>query len=96
MRVRPDRQSPESRPLGRAKLRRPHLPRPHLPQRERTVAAPSESPPDPGPDLSDERRLRESGGPRDLAMYTCSCGYVFEADVSTSVACPHCGASQAW
>jgi DNA-directed RNA polymerase subunit RPC12/RpoP len=29
-------------------------------------------------------------------MYTCSCGYVFEADVSTSVACPHCGTGQAW
>jgi hypothetical protein len=29
-------------------------------------------------------------------MYTCSCGYVFEADVTTSVACPHCGAGQAW
>lgn len=29
-------------------------------------------------------------------MYTCTCGFVFEADVSTSVACPHCGTSQAW
>ena len=47
-------------------------------------------------DLADERRARESGGPDDRAVYTCSCGYVFEADVSTSVACPHCGAGQAW
>jgi rubrerythrin len=47
-------------------------------------------------DLADERRMRESGGPHDRAMYTCTCGYVFEADVSTSVACPHCGAAQAW
>jgi rubrerythrin len=47
-------------------------------------------------DLSDERRLRESGGPDDRAMYTCTCGYVFQADVSTSVSCPHCGAGQAW
>ena len=47
-------------------------------------------------DLADERRLRESGGPDDRAMYTCSCGYVFEADVTTSVTCPHCGAGQAW
>jgi rubrerythrin len=47
-------------------------------------------------DLSDERRLRESGGPDDRAMYTCTCGYVFEADVSTSVSCPHCGVGQAW
>jgi predicted Zn-ribbon and HTH transcriptional regulator len=29
-------------------------------------------------------------------MYTCTCGYVFQAKVSTSVACPHCGAGQAW
>jgi rubrerythrin len=51
---------------------------------------------EPVDDLADERRARESGGPDDRAMYTCSCGYVFEADVSTSVACPHCGAGQAW
>lgn len=47
-------------------------------------------------DLSDERRLRSSGGPNDRAQYTCGCGFVWEADVSASVACPHCGASQAW
>jgi rubrerythrin len=47
-------------------------------------------------DLQDERRLRSSGGPDDRAQYTCGCGYVWEADVSASVACPHCGASQAW
>ena len=33
---------------------------------------------------------------QDRALYTCSCGYVFSEDVSTSVACPHCGDSQAW
>jgi hypothetical protein len=48
------------------------------------------------PELFDERRLREAGGPDDRAMYSCGCGYVFKADVSTSVACPHCGATQAW
>jgi rubrerythrin len=47
-------------------------------------------------DGPEKRRARESGGPDDRAMYTCSCGYVFEADVTTSVACPHCGAGQAW
>jgi hypothetical protein len=47
-------------------------------------------------DLVDERRVREAGGPDDRAQYTCTCGYVFHADVSTSVACPHCGAGQAW
>jgi hypothetical protein len=29
-------------------------------------------------------------------MYTCHCGFVFEAPVSTSVGCPHCGGTQAW
>ena len=33
---------------------------------------------------------------QDRALYTCGCGYVFSEDVSTSVACPHCGDSQAW
>jgi rubrerythrin len=47
-------------------------------------------------DLFDERRLRASGGPSDRAQYTCGCGFVWETDVSASVACPHCGASQAW
>jgi rubrerythrin len=50
----------------------------------------------PDDDLADERRMRESGGPDDRAVYSCSCGYVFEADVSTSVTCPHCGTGQAW
>jgi hypothetical protein len=43
-----------------------------------------------------ERRMRDSGGPEDRASYTCSCGFVWEAEVSTSVRCPHCGAGQAW
>lgn len=46
--------------------------------------------------LDDERRLRAAGGPEDRAHYHCGCGYAFEANVSTSVACPHCGAGQAW
>jgi rubrerythrin len=32
----------------------------------------------------------------DAATYTCSCGYVFKAAVTTSVGCPHCGEAQAW
>jgi hypothetical protein len=47
-------------------------------------------------ELRDERRWRESGGPEDRATYACVCGKQFEADVSTSVACPACGAGQAW
>jgi hypothetical protein len=42
------------------------------------------------------RRRREAGAPQDQAMYSCACGFVFEAQVSTSVGCPHCGDSQAW
>ena len=43
-----------------------------------------------------ERRARESGGPIDNAHYSCACGLVFEAAVSTTVSCPHCGTEQAW
>jgi hypothetical protein len=32
----------------------------------------------------------------DAALYSCSCGYVFKAEVTTSVGCPHCGCAQAW
>jgi hypothetical protein len=41
-------------------------------------------------------RVREAGGPVDHACYTCECGYLFVASVSTTVCCPHCGARQAW
>jgi len=33
---------------------------------------------------------------QDTALYNCQCGFVFEAPVCTTVACPHCGTSQAW
>ncbi|MGA8365388.1 MAG: hypothetical protein WB709_12845 [Solirubrobacteraceae bacterium] len=42
------------------------------------------------------QRVRQAGGPTDLASYTCACGYLFVASVTTTVECPHCGASQAW
>ncbi len=41
-------------------------------------------------------RARMAGGPLDTAVYTCGCGYLFSAPVSTTVACPHCGCDQAW
>jgi hypothetical protein len=41
-------------------------------------------------------RVRNAGGPIDNASYTCACGFVFAASVSTTVRCPHCGAAQAW
>jgi hypothetical protein len=83
MRVRSNREKSEPRSRPGGALRRPHVP-------------PAPAQPAPETDLTDERRLRESGGPDDRAVYTCSCGYVFEADVTTSVTCPHCGSGQAW
>jgi rubrerythrin len=92
MRVRSNRQSESRRRSGSARrgsiLRREQAPP------ATTVEA--EEPERSEDDLFDERRLRASGGPDDRAQYTCGCGYVWEADVSASVACPHCGASQAW
>ena len=91
MRVRSDRQS-EKRHRGGPLRRGPVV------RREPAVAPAAD--PEPAPaaedDLFDERRLRASGGPNDRAQYACACGFVWEADVSASVACPHCGATQAW
>jgi hypothetical protein len=42
------------------------------------------------------RRRREAAAPQDQAVYACHCGFVFQALVSTSVDCPHCGGTQAW
>ena len=40
--------------------------------------------------------MRDAGGPDDRACYSCGCGYLFEAAVTTSVACPNCDTVQAW
>jgi len=40
--------------------------------------------------------MREGSISLDRAYYSCSCGYAFDAQVSTSVSCPHCGDQQAW
>jgi hypothetical protein len=53
----------------------------------------------PAPDAPREAeagRRRELGPQADQALYTCGCGFVFNAAVSTSVGCPHCGDTQAW
>ncbi|MGI8628822.1 MAG: hypothetical protein ACR2LV_01455 [Solirubrobacteraceae bacterium] len=39
---------------------------------------------------------RHGGPPQDHALYNCQCGFVFQAPVTTSVGCPHCGNTQAW
>ncbi|HEV2786398.1 MAG TPA: hypothetical protein VGV67_08430 [Solirubrobacteraceae bacterium] len=52
--------------------------------------------PPPLPMHPGERRMRDAGGPDDRACYSCACGFVFVAPVSTSVQCPHCDGEQAW
>jgi hypothetical protein len=87
-----------ARPLQRQETRRPAgQRRSHQGTREAEVApGAAEADPETERDLRAERRIRESGGPDDNALYNCSCGFVFEASVSTTVSCPHCGALQAW
>ena len=41
-------------------------------------------------------RAHEAGQSQDEALYRCRCGFVFRAQVSTSVHCPHCDSTQAW
>jgi hypothetical protein len=77
------------RPKDKVQTRRPARRR-HEQPREAPAAPPPE------PDHPHERRARESGGPIDRASYACGCGLVFEAPVSTTVSCPHCGDAQAW
>jgi hypothetical protein len=96
MRVRSRHQDTGSHRRGVKLLRKAASPR-----REEADAGPAEEPAGPLPEppsdeLADEWRLRAAGGPADRAQYACVCGYVFQADVSTSVACPNCGAAQAW
>jgi hypothetical protein len=43
-----------------------------------------------------EWNMRRAVGPTDQALYDCACGYKFTARVQTTVACPNCGAGQAW
>lgn len=75
-------------------LRRPRRPEPAarfglLRRGSEPAAAPR---PEPAPLPS----RRSDPGPEDRAVYTCGCGLVFSAAVSTSVGCPHCGHAQAW
>jgi hypothetical protein len=93
MRVRPQRPT-DRRPLAD---RRPHVigrpvadPPGRSDDAEAEVAGPADT------NLAAERRHRASVAPEDQALYSCSCGYVFQASVSTSVACPQCGTCQAW
>lgn len=78
---------------------RPHRAssRPRLGRRaERRVALVEAQPLQVQPTPALQARERAAGGPEDRAAYRCSCGCVFEAPVSTTVGCPHCGGAQAW
>ncbi len=66
---------------------------PPVGESERVLASSPEASVDFDPNV---RRARAAGGPVDMASYNCQCGLVFSAPVSTTVACPHCGAEQAW
>jgi hypothetical protein len=70
----------------------------HRPKRHAVIAHRRTPAPTPAPQLRDiaVERVRAAGGPLDEASYTCECGFLFAAPVSTTVACPHCGAGQAW
>lgn len=74
---------------------RPHRPRtrPHIRRRPERSLPPVATDP---PQVQPQARERAAGGPEDRAAYRCSCGFVFEAPVSTTVGCPHCGGPQAW
>jgi hypothetical protein len=51
-----------------------------------------------GPEAAPQQPSGRRSGPppEDRALYSCSCGFVFDEQVSTSVQCPHCGQTQAW
>jgi hypothetical protein len=69
--------------------------RPRADQHRRSSIRPAASAPARVADLA-VARVRSAGGPLDEASYACACGFVFRAAVSTTVACPHCHATQAW
>ena len=64
------------------------LPRRRSPSRRSFMSRPAVTP-------SRERNQRANIS-EDAALYSCACGYVFKAAVTTSVGCPHCGSDQAW
>ena len=71
-----------TRTLSRPRRERARHPRPDAPSGPTAAHA--------------QARAKRSGGPEDLALYTCECGYAFKAEVTTSVGCPECGTHQAW
>jgi hypothetical protein len=88
---------------ARAEATAPHVAAPATDGAIQAPSAPSppsasEAPyPAPTPSIDPAvERVRRAGGPIDNACYSCSCGLVFAAAVSTTVSCPRCGADQGW
>jgi hypothetical protein len=76
--------------------RRPHIFGRPAPEVEPAPTARAAAPEQPADEHPAEQRHRDSVTPEDTALYGCSCGFQFQASVSTSVSCPHCGTGQAW
>jgi hypothetical protein len=76
--------------------RRPHIFGRPAKDVELAPPAPAAAPAQPVDEHQAERRHRDAVTPEDTALYGCSCGFQFQAAVSTSVSCPHCGTGQAW
>ena len=66
-----------------------HLTRPLSLPRRRAAYRPDARP------AAQRERNKRANMSQDAALYSCSCGYVFKAPVTTSVGCPHCGTAQA-
>ena len=64
-----------------------------LPRRRLSRGSGSRAQGTPSPGRERNKRANVS---QDAATYSCSCGYIFKAEVSTEVGCPHCGSAQAW
>jgi hypothetical protein len=90
--VRPKRGESSARRRGRARTGR-NVPRAKLASEPASSQTPGIMSERPAPRAS---RKRTGGPSEDTAVYSCQCGYVFEASVSTSVGCPQCGHTQAW
>jgi hypothetical protein len=67
-----------------------------LPKRRHRPARAVASPPVRATTSLARERNQRANVSEDTATYSCGCGYVFTAPVSTTVGCPHCGADQAW
>ena len=80
---------------GRLKPTKPAPAPATRPRRGGVAAHPSRPQPAPRPPAP-RPPARRTEGPQDRALYVCRCGSAFQAAVTASVRCPHCGEAQAW